>query len=76
MNHITILILQILFLWFAIAFVGGLTVVLKHGIEEKAYAMIFVWFISPFMLIGGLLFVKPSRKKLYFQKLKTILFIN
>lgn len=71
------LIFQILiFLWLALAVIISLFIVLKREKEDSAYAMIFMWLFSPFLLIAGLLFVKPNRKKLYFQKLKTILFLN
>ena len=63
----------ILTLWFALSVVLGLISVLKNE-SLNPYVQIFLWIFSPVLLINGIIFVKPERKKLYFQKIKSQLF--
>jgi hypothetical protein len=66
----------IMFFWVSISVILGLFVVLKSQREEASYIQIFLFLISPLLIVNGLLFVKPHNKKSYFRKLKTLLFLN
>ncbi len=61
-------------LYCAFCIVAALYTVLRSNREENAYVQIFLWIFSPVLFLSGMLFVKPERKKLYFQKIKTKLF--
>jgi hypothetical protein len=72
-----IIIIQIsIFLWVALSIVLGLFSALHANREDRAYRQVFIWFMSPFISFVGLIFLEKSRKKSYFNRLKSDLFIK
>jgi hypothetical protein len=66
----------ILFLWPALSIVMGLLSALKANREDLAYRQVFLWLISPGTAIAGLVFLDKGRKKRYFQRMNSHLFIK
>jgi hypothetical protein len=65
-----------IFLWISLSIVGGLFTVLRAHKEERAYSQVFNWLISPLIIFLGLVFIDRSRKKDYFKRVKSNLFIE
>lgn len=67
---------MIIFLWISVTLViAGLTV-LRAKREVNFYQHLFNWYISPLVIIAGLVFIDKQRKKQYFQRVKSNLFIK
>jgi hypothetical protein len=54
----------------------GLLTALKAGREDLSYRQVFLWLISPFVAVVGLIFIDKSRQKYYFKRVKSDLFIK
>jgi len=65
-----------IFLCITLSIVIGLFIALKRQREDLAYHQVFLWFISPFTIIAGMIFLDKDHKKRYFQKIKSHLFMN
>jgi cell shape-determining protein MreC len=66
----------IVFLWVSLSVVLGLFFVLKAKREANPYEQVFLWLISPFTLLAGLVFIGRDRKKHYFERIRSHLFIK
>ena len=65
-----------IFLTVALSIVLGLFTALKAQREDLAYRQIFLWLVSPLMVMAGLIFIDKSRKKHYFRRIKSNLLIK
>ncbi|MFA6573721.1 MAG: hypothetical protein WCT13_06190 [Patescibacteria group bacterium] len=66
----------IIFLWIALSIVLGLLSALRAEREDLAYRQVFLWLISPGVALAGLIFLDKGRKKRYFSRMNSHLFIK
>lgn len=66
----------ILFLYLSVIFVIAGMIYLRAKKEEGFYGHIFNWYISPLVIIAGLIFIDRGRKRQYFKRVKSNLFIK
>jgi hypothetical protein len=65
-----------IFLLVSLSIVAGLLSALKAQREDLSYRQIALWLISPVRLLVGLTFFWGDKKKQYFRKIKSDLFIT
>lgn len=65
-----------LFLWITGSVIAALYFCLKNDESANVYVQVFLWLISPVLVLKGLLILRPDRKKMYFRLIKTMLFLN
>lgn len=71
------LIFQILiFLYISIIFAVALYTLLIAKREVNPLRHLFNWYISPLIVIAGLIFIVPGRKRKFFRKVKSDLLIR
>jgi hypothetical protein len=66
----------LLFLWISITLIIAGITVLRAKREVNFYEHLFHWYISPLVIFAGLVFIDRDRKKQYFRRLKSNLFID
>jgi hypothetical protein len=70
------MILFIFIFYLLVIFAVSGVIFLKANKEIGFYDHLFNWWISPFILIAGLVFIDKSYKKQYFRKVKSNLLIK
>jgi hypothetical protein len=66
----------LIFLWISITLVVAGFTVLRSKREVNFYRHLFNWYMVPLVIIAGLIFIDRSRKKRYFQKVSSNLFLK
>ncbi len=70
------MIFLVLIFYFIVMFAISGIVYLRANKDEGFYANVFNWWISPFVIIAGLVFIDKGNKKQYFQRVKSNLLIK
>jgi hypothetical protein len=65
-----------IFFCIALSIAIGLFTALRAGREDLAYRQVFLWLISPIVIVAGIVFVDRGKKKHYFRRVKSNLLIK
>lgn len=68
--------MMLIALYLAIMFVISGTIFLRANKDTGFYGHVFHWWISPLIILAGIVFIEKGRKKQYFQRVRSNLFIK